>query len=144
MLILYDATIDCPREQRDVYEWAYGDFETDDEGKRILDDDKLPIPINPIRFPLRGTTIIHNGSRTIISIPRGGGADFRIDELSKSAEPKRASKGAKDVYNLGGISDRLLRQNIELDTAHVTFTVTNWRAEHLPNQKLEILPETDE
>lgn len=137
MIILYDATIDCPGELRPVYEWAFGDFERDDDDNFVLDDRQLKTPINRIRFPLPHTTITQFGSRIVISVPRPSG-DFRIDELSK-ATATRASKGSKEIYTLNGLSDRLLRQNVDLEEAAVTFTVTRWSAQHLPNQKLEHL-----
>lgn len=142
MLILYDATIDTDKDTREVYEWALGEFETDSKGNRVLDDNKLPIPINPLRFPLQHCTITHAGSATIISIPRNNGtADFRIDRIAKSAQPKRLPKGNKEIYTFGGVSERLLRQNVAIEGAAVNFTVTKWRAEHAPNQRLQVVDE---
>ena len=138
MLILYDATIDCSDEQAQMYEWAYGDFQRDSDGALVLDDQNLPIPINPIKFPLTGCTVFHSGGRTVISRPREGVADFRIDELAKSTEPKRAPKGRKDIYQINGISMRMIKQEVDAEGASVQFVVTKWRAEHLPNQKLQV------
>lgn len=140
MLILYDATIDCSSELREVYEWAYGDFQLDDNGRRVLDDDHLPIPINPIRFPFQHGTVTNFGSRTILSTPRWGQGDFRLDELAKSTM-SRVSKGNKELYQVTGLSWRLLRQNVDIEHAAVQFTVSKWSAEHLPNQKLAVIGE---
>lgn len=140
MLILYDATIDCDSDTRKVYEWVRGEFETNGDGERVLDDG-LPKPINPIKFPLQHCTITHFGSRLTISVPAPGNAQFRIDELGKAAAPKRATKGNKEIFTFGGLSTRLLRQNVDLEDASVAFTVTKWSAQHLPNQKLELIGE---
>lgn len=140
MLTLYNATIDCSKEQAAAYEWARGEYEvvvvavdpdTDAETKEER-------PINPIRFPLRGALITHSGGRTIISLPAGEAAAFRLDEIAKSAEPKKESKGRRDIYTVSGTSMRLLRQNIAVEHAQVTFTIAEWDAEHLPNQRLGV------
>lgn len=144
MIILYDATIDCAKEQREVYEWAFGDYEVDDDGNRVLNDRRLPIPINPIKFPLQHCTVTHFGSRITVSIKRPGAPDFRLDEIAKAPAPKRVSKGNKEIYQIGGVSNRLLRQNVDVEHALVDFTVTRWSAQHLPNQKLQVLSGDDE
>jgi hypothetical protein len=144
MITLYDATIDCDAELRKVYEWAYGEFETDENGERTLDDKRLPTPINPLRFPLQRCQVTHFGGRIVISIPKPErGSFFRIDELAKCPAPKRVSKGNKEIYQISGVSDRLLRQNVEIEHALVNFTVTKWSAEHLPNQKLQMIEKAD-
>lgn len=141
MLTLYNATVDCDKELAEVYEWARGEYQLDDQGNRVLDDNKLPIPVNPIRFPLRGCLITNTGNRTVISVPTVEGPNFRLDELIKSPEPKKQTKGRKDIYTITGASTRLARQNVAMEHAQVMFNISDWDAEHLPNQRLGVVGE---
>lgn len=113
MLILQGATIDCDRDQRKLYEAARGRF--DDDGKIV----------DPIKFPLRGVQVAHNGGRASITIPSAGAAAFVLDRI-KCSEPERNDRGGKVTWTITGASERLYRQGINPADATVTFTVTEY------------------
>lgn len=113
MLLLQGATIDCPRDQRKLYEYARQEF--DDDGN----------PINPIQFPLKGVQVAHNGGRASITIPRPGKAAFVLDRI-KCSEPERSQRGDKITWTITGSSERVYRQGINPADAIVTFTVTDY------------------
>lgn len=113
MLILQGATIDCSRDQRKIYEAARGEF--DDDGKVV----------NPIKFPLQGVQVVHNGGRASITIPEPGKAAFVLDRI-KCGEPERNDRAGKTTWTITGASERLYRQGINPVDASVTFTISEW------------------
>ncbi len=108
MLILQGATIDCPKDQRKIYEHVRGD------------DD-------PISFPLHGVQVTHNGGRAAITIPVPGKAAFVLDRI-KCQEPEKNTRGKQTTWTLTGASERLYMQGINPEDAAVTFTVTEYEA----------------
>jgi len=109
-----NATIDTDKETAKIYEWALGD--TDEDGK----------PINPLKFPIGGAQVNHNGSRAVISIPRRGQPNFILDRLVHSPEPKSTRKGEDESVNISGESERLYRQNVAPADAGVHFTIVEF------------------
>lgn len=112
MLHLQGATIDCPKDQAKIYEHARGH---DADGK----------PVDPIKFPLKGVQITHNGGRAVIQIPQVGKAAFVLDRI-KCSEPERIVRGGKTVWTIAGASERLYLQSINPEDATVSFTITDY------------------
>lgn len=108
MLNLQGATIDCAKDVAKIYEHARGE------------DD-------PIKFPLRGVNVIHNGGRAVIQIPQPGKAAFVLDRI-KCSEPERITRNGKTTWVIAGASERLYMQSINPEDATVSFTVTDYEA----------------
>jgi hypothetical protein len=111
-----NATIDTDRETAKLYEWALGEHDADGN------------PTNPIKFPLSRAQVTHNGSRAVVSIPRAGKANFILDRLIHSPEPKETRKGESGTVNISGESERLYRQNVAPADAAVHFTILEYSA----------------
>lgn len=130
---LPSATVDTTEEAAPLYQWALREYKVDARGEPVRDNDGQLIPINPLDFPLHNATVVVNGSRATISIPRAGKPHCVVDKLLQVAEPKavaprarRARKGDPDdkSFIITGISERMLKQGIAPEDAVVTFTVT--------------------
>lgn len=129
-LTLPSATVDTDDDTAPTYRWALGEYKTDADGMPVREIDGKLIPINPLEFPLHNAMVVWNGSRATISLPRAGKANLVLDKLLRAPEPKKTSKRGgrgkpdEDQYTFTGVSERLLKMNIQPEHATVTFTVT--------------------
>lgn len=110
----YDVTVDCDKDTAKIYEWARG--ETDEDGQ----------PVNPLRFPLEGCMVIHNGSRARITIDRPGRSALIIDRLIQAPEPTQNGRDGRS-WTLSGRSERLYNQNVKPEDCEVSFTLKEVR-----------------
>lgn len=112
------ATLDCPKDQAKIYEWAREEFTETDDGERE--------PTNPIKFPLDGVNVTVHGSRAKITLARPGKADLVLDRLV-GAQIEQV-RGNPKAWTLTGQSERLYLQRIDPADAGVTFTVRDHEA----------------
>lgn len=109
MHIYFNATVDVDKETAEAYEYA-------------IDED------TPLEFPLGGCQVVWNGDRATISVARPEQPDFILDRLIEAAEPKKLSKGKKELMTLTGQSEYLHDRGVADEHGVVTFTITEWSA----------------